>query len=365
MNHRPLPRPPGSFLAGLLLGARLLHAAGPEWDLGQHEEVAPGVRRVGRIAIPRLVEASGMVLSRSRPDVLWCHNDGNRPYLVAMDHLARPVQDVEVCGFAPQDFEDIAADGSGHLYLSDTGDNAETRGLVRVARIAEPAPGETRVCVERTWTLRWPAGARDAESLFVHGGYGWLVSKVRFAGETTHLMRFPLETPQEVVTLEDLGELDVDSPAAGADLSADGTRLAVITRAAAFVWELSGDPAAAVGRSPVRVAFDFGLKNEGATFVPQGLLIAAESNELHLFTGRDFVPDPGGLRFRSVERAPVGLRVGWQGVQGRVYSIESASSPDPAADWQTVATQVGAGAVGSFTLEPSSGTGFLRIREQP
>lgn len=354
---------PSRIPAVLLLGSRLLLGAGPEWPPESSDEVAPGVRRVGRIALPRLVEASGLVLSRNRPDTFWCHNDGNRPYLIAFDHQARLVQDVEVCGFTPQDFEDIAADGSGHLYLSDTGDNAETRGLVRVARIAEPGPGEIRVCVERTWTLRWPDGARDAESLFVHAGYGWLISKVRFAGETTRLMRFPLDSTSEVVTLEDVGELAVDSPAAGADLSADGTRLAVITRAGAFVWELSGNPADAVRQTPLRVAFDFGLKNEGAAFVPQGLLVAAESNELHLFTGRDFVPDPGGLRFRSVRRDGPTLRLGWQGVQGRVYTLESAATPGPTAAWIPLRRIVGAGAAGSIALEPTGGTDFLRIRE--
>lgn len=349
--------------AGLSVASIIVHGAGPEWNLSTLESPAPQIYRVEDAAVSGLVEASGLVLSRTRPDIFWTHNDGARGTIYALDHTGARIQTVTV-GFTPTDFEDIAIDGDGNLYLSDTGDNREQRGSVRVARVREPQAGATTAAVTALWNLKWPSGARDAESLFIHGGYGWLIGKVRGNNETSPLMRFPLSATNGTVTLEYLGDLPIDSPAAGADVSADGRKLVVISRAAAYGWDIDGDPVRAVNTAPTRVSFDLGFQNEGVAFVPQGVLVLAESNARHLLTNGYLANHPGPLRITSFHATTGGVEAVWNGVQGRCYAFEKRPSLNEG-DWQTAATNILGQGIGTVTTLPAdtSTSFFLRIRE--
>jgi hypothetical protein len=339
---------------------------GAEWDLSLQDLAAPGIYRVADASVSGLVEASGLVLSRNRPDVFWTHNDGSRPTLYAMNGDGVRIQTVAVTGFSPTDFEDIATDSDGNLYLADTGDNREQRQTVTVVRVREPAAGELTAAVTAVWTLRWPSGARDAESLFIHGGHGWLIGKIRGIGETSPLMRFPLAATNGLTTLEFVGDLAIDSPAAGADITADGRKLTVLSRAAAYVWTVAGDPARSVITAPARVDFDLGFQNEGITFVPQGALVIAESNARHLLSGGYFLNVPGPLRIRSFRITDAGLELRWDGVQGRCYTFERRASLNTGT-WESAAANVpgqGTDTVTTLPVNPVAATAtFLRIRE--
>ncbi len=351
---------------GALALASVARAAGPEWDLNDLTPTSPNIYRLRDADSKDLKEASGLILSRTRPDVFWTHNDGARAELYALDHDGNLLQTVEVAGFDPEDFEDIAADGGGNLYLSDTGDNRERRSEVKVVRVREPRAGERTAAVSTTWHLKWPDGARDAESLFIHGGYGWLVGRVRSNGQTCPLMRFPLSETSTTVTLEHMGDLAADSPAAGADLTADGRKMAVISRAAVFLWNVDGDPARATTAPPVRIDFNFGFQNEGIAFVPQGVLVLAEGNARHLLTVPYLVNVPGPLKFTALRPISNGLELVWDGVQGRLYTFQRRSYLADGG-WETAATNViGQGAGSIYSLPVDSGNDhpiFLQIRE--
>ena len=112
-----------------------------------------------RMAVPELNEASGLVLSRQMPGVMWTHNDddpnksdaeNNRIYAVnATGDLLATVQfnlspgDQTVPGSRFVELEDISF-GPGpngdpdYLYLADTGDNNPTREYASIFRFPEP-----------------------------------------------------------------------------------------------------------------------------------------------------------------------------------------------------------------------------------
>ena len=75
-------------------------------------------------SIPRAIpEASGIVKSRRYPGIYWVHNDsGNPPLLFAVRGDGRIVRQFRLA--VPNiDWEDIAIDDQGHLYLGDIGNN--------------------------------------------------------------------------------------------------------------------------------------------------------------------------------------------------------------------------------------------------
>ena len=102
------------------------------------------LERLGRLDHPPIREASGIVKSRRAPgDLLGPQRLGQppRPVRRPARRVARPRVSVD----APNvDWEDIAADDRGHLYLGDIGNNDGRLPLRAVYQIDEPDPSVER-----------------------------------------------------------------------------------------------------------------------------------------------------------------------------------------------------------------------------
>ncbi|MBN8249146.1 MAG: hypothetical protein J0L84_17090 [Verrucomicrobia bacterium] len=313
-------------VAGILAVPGMPAAGTPRWDLTGVPRVGDTTHELGRLAF-RSLEVSGVVLSRTRVEHFWAIQDDRSNVLIAFNAAGDLVQAVAVTGLDSDDLEDIAADNQGWLYLADTGTNLRPRDEVRVHRVREPGPGVTAVAVERTWRLRWPEAGRDCESLVVHGGHGWLVSKVRDAGQRTTLARFSLSASDPVLTLEVLGDLDISSPAAAADLTPDGGILAISTRAGLYSWGVDGDPASAVRRAPRFSPSTPDTKKEGLAFVPQGLLVVTETRDRYLDIATHSLPPAPGPRLDPMAVGSSGaVRLDWTAPYGVSSVLEHRAS---------------------------------------
>lgn len=204
----------------------------------------PAPERIGRLDDLAIVEASGIVRSRKHPGIFWVHNDsGNPPALFAVRRDGSLVRAYRV--EAPNmDWEDIAADDQGHLYLGDIGNNGLRLPIRAVYRIDEPdpsLPAGAPLKPSAASYYRFPAGGRfDAEGLFVSENRVSVVSK-RLDGGEAEVYSIPFGPPAPVFR-PGLPERSASlpgctEPATGADLSADGRRLAVVTTSAARVYE--------------------------------------------------------------------------------------------------------------------------------
>jgi hypothetical protein len=203
-----------------------------------------GLERVGRLEDPAIVEASGIVRSRKHPGIFWVHNDsGNPPTLFAVKANGSLVRSYRV--EAPNiDWEDVATDDSGHLYIGDIGNNGKKLPIRAVYRLDEPDPNvaeEKPLKPTASSHYRFPEGGRfDAEGLFVSDGRCFVVTK-RLDGQEAEVFAIKFDPPttlirpglpERVATLPGCVE-----PVTGADLSSDGKRLAVVTTKAARVYE--------------------------------------------------------------------------------------------------------------------------------
>ena len=172
----------------------------------------PGCAEAGQaIELTReLDETSGVAVSRRNPAVLWTHNDGNSD-LFALDLSGAVLASFEIEGRL-SDWEDleVAACGAGScLYLADTGDNAERRAVARVLRIEEPEvgpDGSTEELRPDVFPVRFPAGPRDVEALFVlPDEVVYLVSKGE--NEPVAVYRYPGPLRPDTVMLEEVQRL--------------------------------------------------------------------------------------------------------------------------------------------------------------
>jgi len=87
--------------------------------------------------------------------------------------------------------------------------------------------------------------------------------------------------------LEFVACLKIDSPVTGADISADGALLGLVSKAGAYVNRIYGEIASAGKQKPWLTKFHH-QHIEACCFVPEGLLATAESREIYLFTDEAF-----------------------------------------------------------------------------
>jgi len=252
-------------------------------DVG--DEVAPGVFELGSIKNNDITESSGLVASRRNPGVFWTHNDsGNAPVLFAITRTGQSVAQYKIHGVDVADWEDIALDHAGNLYIADIGDNARDREEIVIHRLREP---NTRrkpdaLTVTKSWHVRYPDAPFDAESFFVSGNYGYVISK-DLATNGAPLYRFPLLVrPTDTMVLEPYGVLPVEFEPTGADLSGDRRRLAVITDNGAYVFSARRNVLESNGYVSQFVAFDHNTM-EGITLTKQGAVVSSEDGKLFLF----------------------------------------------------------------------------------
>ena len=224
------------------------------------EDYAPAVQAAIIPVGSPIVEASGLAASRTRPGVWFTHNDSggiSQVYAFTLDGTYLEAHDVTGASFV--DWEDMDAapcpGGTGDcLYVGDIGDNTRSRESIQVYAFAEPQPGEAGL-VSAIWAGRYPEGAQDAESLFVHPLTGRIYLATKDSGSKVSVIwRFP-ETPSDVPQdLERVAEWTVEGGGAattGADWDLDGERLVIRTYGVAFEWQTDPcEPEAHWGTTP-------------------------------------------------------------------------------------------------------------------
>ncbi len=248
----------------------------------------PGVRLLGRIGNARITESSGLIQSKADPEIFWTHNDGKRPHLFAIDRTGKSLNEFVVALPYLHDWEDISTDRAGHIYIGDIGNNDAKRNQLAVYEADEPDPRATVgvIKINRGWQLKFPGKPFDCESLFIRGGFGYVISKV-FDDAHAEIYRFPLTTQKDPVVLESVVQLKIDSPVTGACLSPNGKALGLVSKSGAYLYHLGKDMTKLAKQKPYHTKLR-DAHIEGCCFVPEGMLATAESREIYLFTDEAF-----------------------------------------------------------------------------
>lgn len=245
---------------------------------------ADPLQPLGRLSDPSIRETSGIVKSRKHPDVFWILSDsGNPPAIHAIRRDGRVLASFRVA--APNvDWEEIATDDAGHLFLGDIGNNGHLLPLRAVHRIDEPDPSRPAneplpVTLSTYYTFASKEARFDAESLIIDGKSALLIAKRRDRKEA-ELFAIPLDppapllrpaVPRRVGTVPGFTE-----PATGSSTSADGRRLAVVSNAAARVYDRAES-----GRLTLRATVRYKERDiEAIAWDGPDLILATEAGEL-------------------------------------------------------------------------------------
>ncbi|MEY4583055.1 MAG: hypothetical protein RL701_7758, partial [Pseudomonadota bacterium] len=131
--------------------------------------------QTGMVEPAELSAVSGLATSRSQPEIVFVHNDHDRPVVYALDLAGRLHARITLEGAAATDIEDIAIGPCGAqtcVYLGDIGDNAAARNEYAVLRFTQPtvptAPGTNALTASyERFRFTYEDGSHNAESLLV------------------------------------------------------------------------------------------------------------------------------------------------------------------------------------------------------
>jgi hypothetical protein len=262
---------------------------------------APAPQPVFRLHDQRLDELSGIAVGIRSPGVFYAQNDsGDSARFFALDARTGDVRAVyDVPGATNHDWEDLAvaddAAGVPSVWLGDIGDNDGVRSSIQLYRVDEPAvprSGGATLTTARpqVWSLRYPDGAHNAETLLVTPtGRAYIVTK-DLTGES-QLYEVPARpSPGHTQTLGLLGNVDfhlTGSPgpfgpigeltATGGAVSRDGTRVVIRTYSDAYLWTVPrAGIAAALQAKPVVRALPEQHQGEGICFDGDQLVTDSE-----------------------------------------------------------------------------------------
>jgi hypothetical protein len=186
-----------------------------------------------------------------------------------------------------------------YVYVADICDNAMSRSQVVVYRVPEPtvtAGSTVSLSGVAALTLKYPDGAHNAEALLIDPVSGELLIIEKVAnGGPSRIYRAPASlvggstTTMSLVATLSL-PTGVDNRVSGADVSADGTQIAVRTYVSVLLWDrVAGSSVyASMAAAPCAVPVANEVQGEAIAFHTNGrgyvTLSEGANPTLHNFT---------------------------------------------------------------------------------
>lgn len=180
-----------------------------------------------------LNESSGLVMTHT--NLWWSHNDsGGDAELYGFDTLGNLVKTVPVPGAANVDWEDLAYDPAGRLFVGDFGNNNNDRQDLVIYWFDWDGQSVTGPVNELHFSYpdqtSFPASANfNMEAFFYRQDSLFLFSKNKTTGGTGYskIYRLPVDTGTLVAEL--LDSIQTGPPVTSADISPDGEKVLLMS----------------------------------------------------------------------------------------------------------------------------------------
>ncbi len=299
-SSRYLPFVVASCVAGCVAGSVNLDSDPSKSDdrSGHCIEYADAIE-TGKVRDSDAQELSGLVASRSRPGLLWAHNDGdgNSLKLYAIDRNGELLREVRIRDLSLEDLEDIAIGpgpiaGQDYIYLADTGDNDNDRSEIQVIRIPEPdLDSDEDILREDAEVYRFrydDNDPHDAEALIVDPVNGDIYVITKQGPDERRTRVYKGEAPLDpagrntlVEVLRDKDATELRGSVVAADISPDGRQIALLFKdEATRIWTresgqsiadaLRGDACLAPSAPGQQESFAWSSESAGYYLVPEG-----------------------------------------------------------------------------------------------
>ncbi|WP_375437037.1 hypothetical protein [uncultured Hymenobacter sp.] len=248
------------------------------------KEIATGLQAVGELqgGVP---ESSGLAHG-IRPGTFFTHGDaGTTPVLYLINEKGELLGQREL-PVPNVDWESLADDGKGTIYVTDTGNNNNSRQDLAIYRVNPDQPDKIgkisfRYADQKAFPPAKEERNFDCEASLWHAGKIYLFTKDRAQRSTSKV--YTLSDQPGSQTAQLLAKLPVAGEVTGADLSPDGRHLALVGQQELYLYD--GDNLeSALKATPKTVSLKGSGQTEGILFLDNGtLLISTEQGSLYRY----------------------------------------------------------------------------------
>jgi hypothetical protein len=209
---------------------------------GDFERVSQAytVKQVGRINKEKVVESSGLETAGDEGD-LWTHGDGgNTAKLYKVTPQGDRLQELNLAPLVNIDWEDLAQDEDGQLYIGDFGNNQNKRRNLAIYRLGGPELKQIDTIQfeypdQRQFPPKKVGRNFDCEAFFYHQDSLHLFTKNRGEGNWVKYYVLPAAPGQYKARLAD--SIQINTWITAADISPDGRTVALLGYGHAYLIE--------------------------------------------------------------------------------------------------------------------------------
>ncbi|MBD2715777.1 hypothetical protein KBK19_12095 [Microvirga sp. STR05] len=230
-------------------------------------------------------ESSGLAHG-GRPGTFYTHGDaGTSSTLYLINEQGEKLGEREL-SVRNIDWESLADDGKGTVFVTDAGNNNNSRRDLAIYRVNPQQPdnvGKISFRYPDQSAFPPPKEERnfDCEASLWHDGKVYLFTKDR-ANQSTSKVYSVSDQPGSYVA-ESLAKLRISGEVTGADLSPDGRHLALLGRQELYLFE-GNDLNSALKATPKNISLKGAGQTEGVLFLDNGtLLISTEEGALYRY----------------------------------------------------------------------------------
>ncbi|QCR24457.1 hypothetical protein [Pontibacter sp. SGAir0037] len=235
-----------------------------------------------------ILESSG--LAHASDSTFWTHGDSGLKSDLFLTNLKGDLLDVVSLPVSNYDWEDLAKDKAGNLYIGDFGNNANTRTDLRVYKVQAGTMAVTdtinfRFADQEVFPPPFRKRHYDLEAFFYRSDSLYLFSKSRALFKPiTRLYKMPAQAGEYDVQPQE--ELRLQSPVTAADIAPAEDAFALLGYGRLYLFK----PASAAGKvnfNGKRYCLPIGRTGQAEAVLylsPGQLLVSNERGKLYLVT---------------------------------------------------------------------------------
>ena len=182
--------------------------------------------------LPNAVEESSGLVALPQKGQYLTHNDaGNKPYLYKINEAGELVETIKL-KLKNVDWEDLAQDDKGYVYIAETGNNNNNRRELSIYKLKPESPQQVQT-IRFTYEdqKQYPPAKKDrnfdVEAIFYSNGSIYLVSKDRGRQATAKVYKVPAKAGNYTAKL--IGSHSLRAEITGADISPAEDKVALLS----------------------------------------------------------------------------------------------------------------------------------------
>ncbi len=232
------------------------------WSLFSFSIKGQTVQLTQLTSLPTVIDESSGLENGTTPNTFWTHNDRNNiPNVFQIDVNGNLLKTLEInqnLAISVNDFEDMARDNNGNLYVGDIGDNELIKGSYRIFKVNNPEGIADGTLVNADLiSFTYPNGVSyNSEAMIWYDGYIYIFVKAEPTpagtpanqafndpNQITKSFRIPDQAGNYVAEfLEDFTDPNFSPVITGADISPDGETLLLMGYEKFFVIQCFQPP---------------------------------------------------------------------------------------------------------------------------